>query len=499
MSRALSTLILVLISSISLWGADLIPESQLVLEKNKSPLIAFRIAFLTGSAHDPQGKEGAATLTASVLSDGGTAKNEYKEILNRLFPMAAGYSSQVDKELTVFVGVVHRDHLNGYYELLRDAILSPGFKQEDFERLKTDQLNYVTKTLRFSNDEELGKETLNWAIFQGHPYGRPDEGTESGIRSLTQQDVKNFYQSQYTQKNILIGVAGNYPDDLIQKMRQDFAKLPVGSGNTKTLPAAPKPDGIRVIIVEKKTPATAFSFGYPIPFMRGSQDYFPMMVVNSWLGQHRTQVGQLYNVMRKARGMNYGDYSYIEHFAFGGSFMQPPPNFSRHQQLFEVWIRPVPHTIRHFALRQAVREVQMLGEKGLTQQHMETTRDFLLNYMVSLAQSNSEMLGYSLDDHFYQLPQSYFELTKTKLNALTLKEVNAAAAKHLSTKNMVIAVVTEDAEGFKKALVENNPSPIQYDSPKPDAILEEDKMIMNYPLNIKAENVTIVPAEKMFE
>jgi zinc protease len=488
-----------LMISLPLWGAEVIPDTQLVLLKNESPLIAFRIAFLTGSAEDPSGKEGVASLTASLVAEGGTQKHEYQKILQLLFPMAAGYSSQVDKEMTVFVGVVHKDHLNAYYELLRDAILTPAFKKEDFERLKTDQLNYVTKSLRFSNDEELGKETLNWAIFKGHPYGRPNAGTAGGIQSITLQDVKSFYQDQFTRKNLVIGVAGNYPQELIQKLKQDFSKLPAVTTGNKSLPPAPKIESVHVVIVEKKTPATAFSFGYPISFTRAHEDYFPMMVMNSWLGQHRTQVGRLYNVMREKRGLNYGDYSYIEHFANAGSFYQPPPNFSRHQQIFQVWIRPVPHPVRNFALRQAVREVQMLADKGLAQKDLQEIRNFLLNYMVSLAQSNSELLGYALDDYFYKLPKSYFDLSKQNLESLSLKQVNAAIKKYLSTKNMVIAVVTEDAEGFKKALIEDAPSPIKYDSPKPKEILEEDKLIMNFPLKIPAENIMIIPADKIFE
>ena len=497
--KALLLIFIVFCASIPCWSADLIPENQLVLRKNDSPLIAFRIAFLTGSAYDPAGKEGVAALTASLLEEGSTQQNEYQQILEMLFPMAAGYSSQVDKEMTVFVGVTHKDHLDRYYELIRDAILKPAFKQEEFDRLKTDQLNYVVKSLRFNNDEELGKQALNWGLFKGHPYGRPNQGTASGVRSLTVEDVRNFYNNEYTLENVVIGVAGNYPESLIQKLRTDFASLPKQKMERKALPPAPKVEGLQVLIVEKKTAATAISFGYPISFTRSDQDFYPMAIMNSWLGQHRTQVGRLYNVMREARGMNYGDYSYIEHFAFGGTNMQPPPNYPRHQQIFEVWIRPVPHPMKHFALRQAVREVQMLSEKGLTQKELETMREFLLNYNVSLAQSNSEMLGYALDDRFYRLPKSFLDLMKDRLNALTLEQVNAAIRQHLSTKDMVIAVVTEDASALKKALVGNSPSPMKYDSPKPEAIVQEDRVIMNFPLPIRAENVTIVPVEKMFE
>ena len=43
-----------------------------VLEQTKSPLVSFRLLFMTGAANDPQGKEGVAALTAAMLSEGGS-------------------------------------------------------------------------------------------------------------------------------------------------------------------------------------------------------------------------------------------------------------------------------------------------------------------------------------------------------------------------------------------------------------------------------------------
>src|SRR5262245_38214061 len=182
-----------------------ITDSQLLLMKTDSPLIAFRIWIQTGSANDPAGKEGLAMLTASLLSDASTQKNDYQKILELLYPMAASYGSTVDKEMTIISGVVHKDNLMPFYQLLRDALLSPAFKQDDFDRLKTDQLNAVTKTLRFNNDEALGKETLSSVIYKDHPYGHPNEGTEKAVQSITVEDVKDFYAKNYTRNNVVIG------------------------------------------------------------------------------------------------------------------------------------------------------------------------------------------------------------------------------------------------------------------------------------------------------
>lgn len=478
-----------------------LPDENMILMKNDSPLIAFRILFRTGSAFDPKGKEGLATLTASMIAEAATQNNDYQKILELLFPMAASYASQVDKEMTVIRGVVHKDHLEVYYGLLRDAVLKPGFKQEDFDRLKTDQVNAIASTLRYNDDEELAKETLRAEIYKGHVYGHPVEGRIKSVNALTLQDVKNFYAQQFTQKNLVVGIAGNYPDSLLQQVKNDFGALLLGveANAAKTIPEPSPISGLHAVLVEKETAGTAISFGFPVNFIRSDEDFYPLMVMNCWLGQHRNSFARLFQVMRGFRGLNYGDYSYIEHFPFAGQTMLPFPNFARHQQIFEVWIRPVQNQNRHFALRQAIRELQKLIDTGMTQQDFETVRNFLLNYTVNLAQSNSDQLGYALDDRFYELQQPYLEKIKTKLSTMKLEDVNKSIKKYLNTKNMIIAVVTTDAESFKKALVKNIPSPITYESPKPEFVVEEDKAISKYPIKIPAGNILIVPVDKMFE
>ncbi|MBA2733861.1 MAG: hypothetical protein H0U54_13325, partial [Acidobacteria bacterium] len=48
-------------------------------------------------------------------------------------------------------------------------------------------------------------------------------------------------------------------------------------------------------------------------------------------------------------------------------------------------------------------------------------------------------------------------------------------------------------------IIKNNPSPIKYNAPKPDEILNEDKVMMNYRINVKPEDVVIVPVERVFQ
>jgi len=165
------------------WTAGQVPESNVVtLPVASDPTISFRLWFRVGSQHDPAGKEGLAALTAAMLTEASTEQDPYERILERLYPMAAGYASSTNVEMTVISGRVHRDNLNDYYPLLVQAVLSPAFKQADLDRLKSDVLNYLENTLRYASDEELGKAVLYQEIFAGTPYGHLPVGTVAAIK-----------------------------------------------------------------------------------------------------------------------------------------------------------------------------------------------------------------------------------------------------------------------------------------------------------------------------
>src|SRR5947207_11442746 len=176
-----------------------------LLQPRSSPLVTFRILFTTGSAFDPPGKEGLASLTASMLSQGGTRSMSYDQIVQALYPMASSVNSQVDKEMTVFTGTTHVENLDRYYSLLKEMLLDPGFRPEDFNRLRDDAINFLKVSLREGNDEELGKEHLYNIIYAGHPYGHHNPGKVSSLEKLTIDDVRAFYRSHYNAANLVIG------------------------------------------------------------------------------------------------------------------------------------------------------------------------------------------------------------------------------------------------------------------------------------------------------
>jgi zinc protease len=469
--------------------------------RNSTPLVTLQIAFRAGSQDDPPGKEGLAALTARMLSEGGSRDVAYSDLLEKLYPLAGRMDGHCDKELTVYTGEVHRDKLGEFYPLFADTILHPRFDKADFERLRQEQISYLSARLRGNDDENLGKWTLQLALYPPtHPYGHVDQGTVAGLQNITLEDVREFYRTHYTQGTVTPVAAGGVDDAFRRRLAQDFATgLPASKGAPATLPSPTQPQDLELTIVEKPTIATAISIGFPIDVTRADDDFYALAVAGSAFGEHRTFNGRLMKNMRGKRGLNYGDYAYIENFIQDGQSTFSMPGVPRHQQFFSIWIRPVPHDKAAFALRQAVRELDHLVKDGLTEEEFEATRNFLFHYSKLWVQTQSRRVGYDLDGQFYGRASLVDELAR-RLPSMTREQVNAAIRKHLQAKNLAVAIVTDDGARLREQLLSGKPTPLVYDTEGTAAdILAEDKEIAVWPLAFNVERLRVVPAKELFQ
>lgn len=474
--------------------------NTVLLPSDKTPFLSIRFLFATGSIDDPRGKEGLAAATGAVLAEGGTRALTYEQLLEALYPMAAGIGVNVDREVTVIHGTVHRDHLDRYYELIRQVVLEPRFDAKEFKRLKDDQRNSLVAGLRAIDDEGFGIESLASLLYAGHPYGRPVEGTVAGIDALTREDLVVFHAKRFTRDALTLGLAGSLPDGFVQRVAADLLALPERRVARDEPPFPAATSGFEVLVVTKPARAWAISLGHPLAITRADDDFFPLFLANSYFGEHRTFNGALMTKMRSDRGLNYGNYSYVESFVQDGASTFALANVPRRRQAFTIWIRPVAAEHAHFAIRLAVRELRRLVRDGLTTEAFDETREFLLNYSKLWTQTPSRRLGFALDGEFYGGKSLVDELAD-RLPRMTVGEVNGAIRRHLRPENLSVAVIadTAGAAAFVDALASNAPSPIVYTTPTRPDVLAEDREISVTPLPVQRDRCLIVPAETMFE
>lgn len=466
---------------------------------SSAPLVDVSLLFHAGAAQDPPGKKGLAALTAAMVAEGGSQQRSAAELDTAYYPLAARLAAQTDKEMTRFAGTVHADNLQAWYALAREQLLTPGWREDDFKRLKQRQLNAIRTDLHSNNDEELAKEVLYAEIFgPRHPYGSYNFGALRDVAALSLADVQRFYTQHYTAANLTLGLAGGYPEDFPAELRADLARLPQGVRDAGAIPAAPPLPGRRATIVRKETQSVAVSFGFPIDLHRGDEDWVALWLARSWLGEHRSFNGRLYQRIREARGMNYGDYAYLEHFPGGMFQFKPPANVARQRQVFQVWLRPLrSNNDALFATRAALYELQQLIERGLSPQEFEVTRAFLDKYVSQLVDTQARSLGYALDSRFYGTP-AFAEYIREGLRRLTVEDVNRAVRRHLQTERVQFVFVARDAEGLRRQLLSGAATPVRYNSPKPPELLEEDARIAALPLRLAPGAVRVRALEDVF-
>jgi zinc protease len=309
-----------------------------------------------------------------------------------------------------------------------------------------------------------------------------------------------MYATRFGRDRLIVGVAGGYPDGFAEAFAKRFAALPAKTPSLPKLPPVTVPKRNQVLIVEKDARADAISIGRPIDVTRKDPDFYALTVARSYLGEHRTFNGVLMNRLREVRGLNYGDYAYIENFIQDGWTTFPLPNIPRRQQAFEIWLRPVPPHNALFALRAALFETDKLVRDGIPQAGFEATRTFLANYSNLWAQDASRRLGFAIDAVI--TGKDVVKELQARLPKMKKADVDRAVRKHLGTDGLSIAIVASANSGMTIAdtLASGAPTGITYDTAgTPADVVAEDDLIKRMVLPIEKEAVSVVPVDKMFE
>ena len=463
-----------------------------------SPLCAIRLFLQVGAVDDPKGKEGLSALTAEMIGRGGSKTRSYAELLDALYPLAASIRVYGDKESVVFEGTVHRDNLAKFADLLAEQLLSPRFAEDDFARNKQDAIDYISKTLRGNADEDLGKQALATVLYKDHPYGYPTQGTVAGLTAITLDDARKFFATHYTRDRLIVGVAGGYPPGFAEPYAKRFAAMPAKAPPLPRLPLPPVYKTNQLLVVQKDARADAVSVGHAVDVTRKDPDFYPLTVARSYLGEHRTFNGILMQHLREQRGLNYGDYAYIENFIQDSYTTFPLPNIPRRQQHFEIWLRPIPPQNALFGLRAALYETDKLVREGIPEKGFQATKTFLANYSNLWAQDVSRRLGYAIDG--VVTGKDLVKELQARLPKMTKADVDKAVRKHLILRGLSIAIVAEKGQEVADALLAGGPTPIVYDTAgTPPDIVAEDDLIKRFPIPFEKADVRVVPVEQMFE
>lgn len=268
------------------------------------PLVSVRLLIPSGTADDPKGQSGLATLTATLLTQGTKTRTttELAEALEDL-GVTLGAGASADETATGFSTVAR--NLDPALRLLGEVLTSPRFDPTDFDRERNLQLASLLQGTE--NAGWMARRAFPVLLFgQGHPYANPSEGYPETLKTLAIEDVRRFHGKQLGPKgSILIAVGDVQPEALFEKVEATLGgwKAQEVSPSARPEPTLKTSPGLIFFVDKPGAVQSIVSVGRRW-LDRKDESYFAALVGNRILGGDF--LSRLNQNLREKNGFTYG-------------------------------------------------------------------------------------------------------------------------------------------------------------------------------------------------
>jgi zinc protease len=289
----------------------------LLLEKHALPMISIDIALRSGSVADPAGKEGVASLTATLLRKG-TATRNSEQVSSDLDFIGMQYNTQVDQDATHVSADFLKKDLDTSLALLGDLLLHPTFPEDEVKKKVAQEVDGIRSAKDDPNN--VMQSYFMKFLYGEHPYGRPPGGDERSLPTITHDDIAGFYRSHYTPGNTIVAVAGDFESDALQaKIAQAFGEWKGKAPAAAAVPVAKAVSGKRVLLVDKPDATQTYFMLGNVGISSTNADRGYINVVNTLFGGRFTS---LFNTeLRIKSGYSYGAFSFFTQLRAPGPFV----------------------------------------------------------------------------------------------------------------------------------------------------------------------------------
>jgi zinc protease len=388
-----------------------------LVEQHTLPIVSLDLVFDGGSIADPAGKEGLASVCMAMMGEGTESKDKlaFSEALADIAASVSAYAGADTQGVSLSS---LSKHLDATFALFVDALLHPGFRADDFDRMVKRRIEGI-KQAKGSPDAIAGRISGPTLYGAAHPYGRIS--TEGSLAALTLDDCRAHHARWLKPGGARLFVVG---DITPAQLRERFAgpSLAAWKGTVPKLPKLPKPATARARIVFVDVPGATQSQVGVVHFgpLRNAKDYLPT-----------SMVGAIFRVnmnLREGKGYSYG--------ARGGF------QYSRQYGAFTAGAS-VRADATYQSLIELHRELVALqtGTTPPSADELDREKAGAILGMPSRFASASSSLGMFRSLTYYGLPLDYWSTYTDKVAKVTAPQVAAAAKRHLKPASAVYLVV----------------------------------------------------------
>jgi zinc protease len=402
-------------------------------------------------------KSGLAGLTASVLNEA-TENYTSEEISLELEKLGSSISIYAGDDNTVVQMNTLVKNLDATLKLLEEKIFKPGFREDDFERSKKQQLEGILASQK--EPSAIANQVYSRLLYgDDHIFSVPSSGIEESVGNITLEDVKSFYGNYYSPTVSELVIVGNVnEEDILPKLSflKNWEKKAVA---IPELPTPKTADKTKIYLVDKQdAPQSEIRIGYmtDMPYDVDG-DYFKSYLMNYPLGGAFNSRINLN--LREDKGWTYGARSY-----------------------FSSDDNPGPYTasggIKAIATDSAVyefmNEIKMYADDGITPEELDFMKKSIGQRDARSYEAPYQKAGFLRRIVHYDLDENYVSEQNEIIKQITKEEIDALAKENLEYGNMNILVVGDKAS-LKPKLARLGYEIVELDA-KGEVIKDETKL-----------------------
>jgi zinc protease len=395
----------------------------ILVEKHTLPVVEGRLIVDAGAMREPAAKNGLASLTGSLLSEG-TADMTGAEIARQMDALGARFSTAGGFSTSFADVVALKNVFPQAMALAAKSVIAPSFPATEFARVKGQALaSYQQSHARTSG---LASDAFIRAAFDTTaPFSRPSGGTPATIGPLTREDVVNWHRTMYAPTAATLLLVG----DITPAEARSVAQQAYGgwTATRAAMPAVMNPirqsAATRVILVDRPgSVQSSIVIGQP-GFQATDPQYISMLALNHVLGGAVSS--RLNTNLREKHGYTYGIFSGLDLRAGAGAF----------QASSEVRTNATDS-----ALVEAIAEYRRIVTDPVPAPELQGAVNNLVSGFPNGVQSVQGLTGRLQNLIIWGLPMDFYATYRERLAAVTPEDVVRAAGSKLTPDNVVIVV-----------------------------------------------------------
>ncbi|MDM5213336.1 pitrilysin family protein [Peribacillus sp. NJ4] len=329
---------------------------------------AIGVWIKTGSRNETPELNGVSHFLEHMFFKGTTTRNA-REIAESFDSIGGQVNAFTSKEYTCYYAKVMDNHASYALEILADMFFNSTFDGEELKKEK----NVVYEEIKMYEDtpDDIVHDLLSKAVYENHPLGYPILGTENTLETFNSDTLKKYVHDMYTPDKVVVSIAGNVDEKLIQEVESYFGSYQGGEDRLELV----KPSFHENRITRKKdTEQAHLCLGYK-GLEIGNEKTYSLITLNNILGGSMSS--RLFQDVREQRGLAYSVYSY--HSSYQDSGMVTVYGGTGTNQLDSLY-----ETIQE--------TLDTLKRDGITEKELRNSKEQLKgSLMLSLESTNSRM------------------------------------------------------------------------------------------------------------